>query len=110
MPVSNRIPNETKMITNMEETDMKKKLIGIVTAGLVFGLSATSAFGACHGRGGRFVDENQDGICDYAGNVCYFADADGDGVCDTCGRIPGQSGINACHGNGSGRGHGCHRR
>lgn len=62
---------------------MKKQLAGILTAVLVVGFGATSAFAA--GRGCHFQDADKDGVCDFASTACAYADEDGDGLCDYCG-------------------------
>ena len=50
--------------------------------------------GICDNRGTgacRYVDANGDGVCDNRGTgACRYADTNGDGVCDTCGN-------GACH-------------
>ncbi|MFR4988694.1 hypothetical protein [Anaerotruncus colihominis] len=54
---------------------------------------------------GRFVDENGDGVCDYAGEYCgygRFVDEDGDGICDYAGKGSGCGG-RAAIGGGCGR-------
>ena len=54
---------------------------------------------------GRFVDENGDGVCDYAGEYCgygRFVEEDGDGVCDYAGKGSGCGG-RAAIGGGCGR-------
>lgn len=62
---------------------MKKQLAGILTAGLMLCLGATSAFAA--GRGCHFQDADHDGVCDFANTACVYGDEDGDGICDYCG-------------------------
>ena len=75
---------------------MKKILMGtvfamILTAGITTSLAADSFRGSCNytdaACGWRFVDEDNDGVCDnYGQGGCGrgtgFTDEDGDGVCD----------------------------
>ena len=78
----------------------------------VTGDSATTTAG----KGYRYTDTNDDGICDNAGNGngYRYADADGDGICDNAGSGNGyryadadDDGIcdNAGNGNANGRGY-----
>ncbi len=39
----------------------------------------------CGGCADHYVDADGDGVCDYAGSGCHFTDVNGDGVCDNCG-------------------------
>lgn len=90
---------------------MKRILLGIVAAGIILTIGATTAFAAgmrngCAGTPGTgicqngencdyYVDTDGDGICDNCRNTAgactgntackNYVDADGDGVCDTCG-------------------------
>ncbi len=70
---------------------MRKALVGVLAAVMVFSLDAAATFAAEPAAGRYFVDEDADGICDVCGtgygscltgNGAVFADADGDGVCD----------------------------
>lgn len=64
---------------------MKKVIATILGVAMVLCFGATSVFAATQGRGyNNYVDENKDGICDYAGTARRYTDADGDGVCDNC--------------------------
>lgn len=106
---------------------MRKQLAGILAVAMIFSFGATSAFAAGHGC--HFRDANDDGVCDFASTTCTYADEDGDGICDYCGMNDGdenwhgvhyvdanQDGIcdyyadGICPHNGSGYGHGGHRR
>lgn len=64
---------------------MKKTVIGILAAAVVMSIGVVSAFAGGHGRGSRYTDANNDGVCDYAKSICQYIDADGDGICDNCG-------------------------
>lgn len=72
---------------NLEETNMKKALTGIAVMALVFSVSSTTAFaaGGGRGRGRNFVDNDNDGVCDYHNASCQFIDNNGDGLCDNYG-------------------------
>jgi len=69
---------------------------------------------------GKFIDSNNDGVCDNRetkqGNGvkgANFVDANGDGVCDHRGEGNRGNGNPNCRrgqGNGCGKGMGCHRR
>ena len=70
---------------------MKKFLVVLSTAALVFSMGTTGAFAAVTGRGQHYVDANGDRICDHyygctmndtEGKGNNFIDADGDGICD----------------------------
>ncbi len=80
----------------------KKTAVGVMAAAMVITIGATSAFAAgsgygrnCDGTGSgyRYVDADNDGVCDNRGmggssengRGRNFADADGDGVCDNNG-------------------------
>ena len=84
---------------------MKKTVIGILAAAVVMSIGVVSAFAGGHGRGSRYTDANNDGVCDYAKGICdncggerehkthngrYFADDDHDGACDHYGTRQGQ--------------------
>lgn len=73
---------------------MKKIMIGMAAMVLVVSVNSTTVFAAGGGRGRNFVDNNNDGVCDYYNTSCQFVDNDGDGICDNCGS-------NGC-GNGTG--------
>lgn len=79
---------------------MKKAFLGILAAAILVSAGATASLAAGVGSGRRFVDANDDGVCDYADSGCAYVDADGDGVCDNY-----QSG----QGRGCGRGGQCGR-
>lgn len=64
---------------------MKKAVVGVIAAGMVLSIGATSAFAVGPGSGRNFTDQNGDGICDYGGSTCRYTDADNDGICDSCG-------------------------
>lgn len=64
---------------------MKKLLTGIATMALVVSVSSTTAFAACGGCGSNFVDNDNDGVCDYYNTSCQFVDDDGNGTCGNCG-------------------------
>ncbi len=64
---------------------MKKAAAVMIAAVLVLTAGAVNAFSAEYHRGQRYIDLNNDGICDnqaagYGGRC--FIDNDGDGVCD----------------------------
>ena len=59
---------------------MKKTVIGILAAAVVMSIGVVSAFAGGHGRGSRYTDANNDGVCDYAKSICQYIDADG--ACD----------------------------
>lgn len=63
---------------------MKKTVIGILAAAVVMSIGVVSAFAGGHGRGSRYTDANNDGVCDYAKSICQYIDADGDDICDNC--------------------------
>ena len=70
---------------------MKRLLAGILAAALmatagVVGVSAAGRGMQGAQAGARYVDANNDGVCDTCGRLhCRFVDANGDGVCDNCG-------------------------
>ena len=78
----------------LEETEMKKIMVGILTSVLIFAVCASSAFAAAPEKGDNFVDANEDGICDNynsaSGNGGGFTDEDNDGICDNRGNGGGQ--------------------
>lgn len=53
----------------------------------------------------RFVDVNQDGICDNHGAGCRHTDADHDGICDTHGESCGYADGNGACGSRESAGH-----
>lgn len=61
---------------------MKKVFLGILAAAILVSAGATASLAAGAGSGRRFVDANDDGVCDYADSGCAYVDADGDGICD----------------------------
>lgn len=61
---------------------MKKAFLGILAVAILVSAGATASLAAGVGSGRRFVDANDDGVCDYADSGCAYVDADGDGVCD----------------------------
>ena len=73
----------------LEETGMKKIMVGILTSALIFAISASSAFAAAPEKRDNFADANEDGICDnyngIGGNGTGVVDQDNDGVCDNRG-------------------------
>lgn len=83
--------------------------LAVLTVLVIFGTGTVLAAGpGHHGAGLRYVDQNDDGICDNRGTAlcdgtnCWgaFVDENGDGICDN---RPLQSG-SGHHGGG----HGCH--
>jgi len=73
---------------------MKKFLTAALALALLLSIGSTAAYAAGGVRGSRFVDEDNDGVCDWHDSSCQFVDADGDGVCDKpgsngCGRGAG---------------------
>lgn len=90
---------------------MKRIVLGVLAAGIILTIGATTAFAAgVHGGRARgaeagiclsdgacsmYVDADEDGICDNCasdhgvclnnGNCDNYADADGDGICDNQG-------------------------
>ena len=87
---------------------MKKWILGVLAAALTLGALVTTVSaagrngrGACDGTGAvcAYVDENQDGICDWRDSACGAqecrGDLDGDGICDRCGAVWGEDGCQA---------------
>ena len=91
---------------------MKKGILTCILAGaIVVNLGGVGAFSASAASANRYVDLNNDGICDNraAGAVCLrdgtgiqcgpscglqganFKDEDGDGICDNIGTQPGSA-------------------
>ena len=67
---------------------MKKRVLaGVLATVLALSVGTTGAFaaGPGAGQGGNFVDEDGNGICDFAVSSCRYADENNDGVCDCCG-------------------------
>jgi len=66
---------------------MKKILTGVLATIMVLSVGTTSAFaaGPGSGQGRNFVDEDGNGICDFAGEFCRYVDENYDGICDYCG-------------------------
>lgn len=100
---------------------MKKVLLSVLSAAVVFSMCMATAFAAASGCGRYFTDADGDGICDRAGSGSACVDADEDGLCDVCGVAHVQfcggnfvdedaDGIcdNYASGQGIGRGRGCH--
>ena len=80
---------------------MKKLITGIATMAVIISVSSTTVLAAGGGRGRNFVDNDNDGVCDYYNTACQFVDNDGDGICDNYNS-------NVC-GNGTGNGSGFRR-
>ena len=68
--------------------------LAVLTVLVIFGTGTVLAAGpGHHGAGLRYVDQNDDGICDNRGTAlcdgtnCWgaFVDANGDGICDNRG-------------------------
>jgi hypothetical protein len=89
---------------------MNQKILGIVTGicialvvlgGLAFVNAQMSA-----DRTSKYIDEDNNGVCDYAqsGNCPYqnqsggFTDANGDGICDNMANCPMHQNKGGCHG------------
>ena len=64
----------------LEETEMKKIMVGILTSALIFAVSASSAFAAAPEKRDNFVDANEDGICDNYSGEASFSQNMGRGV------------------------------
>lgn len=64
---------------------MRKLLTGIAAITLVISVSGATAFAAGGDCGRNYVDNDNDGVCDYYNTSCQFIDNDGDGVCDNYG-------------------------
>lgn len=104
---------------------MKKALAGIMAAVLVASAGSTGVQAAA-GNGNRksnktntttvcrFVDKNNDGICDNSSKGCNYTDKNGDGICDNHSRNSSNSSKSNnssrknC-GNAQGKGRGCRR-
>jgi len=88
---------------------MNQKILGIVTGicialvvlgGLAFVNARMSA-----DRTSKYIDEDNNGVCDYAqsGNCPYqnqsggFTDANGDGICDNMANCPMHQNKGGCH-------------
>lgn len=64
---------------------MKKRVLaGVLVTVLALSIGTTSAFaaGPDAGQGRNFVDEDGNGICDFAVDSCRYVDENNDGVCD----------------------------
>lgn len=86
---------------------MKKILAGALTAAVV--LTVGGAVWAAGGRdtGWKYVDGNNNGICDNQGAGCRWGDANGDGICDNQGtgwRYVDENDDGICDNQGTGRG------
>lgn len=83
-------------------------LTAALTSALVFSIETTETANTfthyCLTETQRSIDENQDGICDYAGSGACI-DANGDGICDNYGSHTGCV-YGAGNGNGAGNGGG----
>ena len=106
---------------------MNRKIAGIgIGAMLVISLVAIMGFAFAQDSTGTppttgFVDADNDGVCDNAGNCPYkdqaggFVDADGNGVCDNAANCPRHTATGGCQGAGGCGTHstgftgGCHR-
>lgn len=86
---------------------MKKVFLGILAAAILVSAGATASLAAGVGSGRRFVDANDDGVCDYADDGCAYTDADGDGVCD---HYVSEQGRGCGYGWGHSHGQGHHRQ
>lgn len=64
---------------DLEEINMKKLLIGVATAALVISVSGAVAFAAGGGR--NFVDDDNDGVCDYYDSSNQSVDSYGNSIC-----------------------------
>jgi hypothetical protein len=90
---------------------MDRKIIGI-GIGAVLVISIIAMMGFAFAQDSKtvpatgFIDANDDGVCDNAGDCPYkeqaggFADADGDGVCDNAANCPMHQNRGGCHGSG----------
>lgn len=73
---------------------MKRIVLGVLAAGIILTVGATTAFAA--GMHGSRASGANAGIC-LSGSTCsVYVDADGDGICDNC-----TSDHGACLNNGS---------
>jgi len=88
---------------------MDRKIAGIgIGAMLVIGLVAIMGFAFAQNSetvpAARFIDADNDGICDNAGDCPYkeqaggFVDADSDGICDNAANCPMHQNRGGCHG------------
>ena len=88
---------------------MDRKMTGIgIGAVLMIGLLAIVGFATAQKSDAvdstRFIDVDNDGVCDNAGSCQYkdqaggFADANGDGVCDNIANCPMHQNTGGCHG------------
>ncbi len=97
---------------------MKRVFVGTIAVMLLLsmGLTGSIAAGSEAEQGKRFVDSDENGVCDLSGTFCHYTDADQDGVCDyrgtkqrECRRSFTDEGGDArgnCHNRGIGLGHG----
>ena len=87
---------------------MKKALTGVFTAIMVVSIGTITALAAGPGAGHcRYHgDGAASGICSFHGEYCRFVDEDQDGVCDNFGSCSNYSGRGTGHGCGR-HGHGC---
>jgi hypothetical protein len=88
---------------------MDRKIIGI-GIGAVLVISIIAMMGFAFAQDSKkvpatgFIDDNDDGVCDNAGDCPYkeqaggFVDADGDGVCDNAANCPMHQNRGGCHG------------
>ena len=105
---------------------MERKIIGMgIGAMLVIGLFTIMGLAFAQDSetvpATGFIDADNDGVCDNAGDYPYrdqaggFADADGDGVCDNAANCPMHTANGGCQGSGGCARHsagftgGCHR-
>lgn len=88
---------------------MDQKIAGIgIGAMLVIGMFAIMGFAFAQNSGTAqtkgFIDADNDGVCDNAGDCPYkeqaggFADADGDNVCDNAANCQKHMNRGGCHG------------
>lgn len=61
---------------------MKKLLTGIAATALTLSLCATPALAACHGHNCNNTYKNSN--CTYHKTSCRFVDKNNDGICDNC--------------------------
>ena len=106
---------------------MNQKILGIV-AGVFITLIVLGGFAFVNAQGyvdktSKYIDEDSNGICDYAqsgecpykGQSAGFIDSNGDGVCDNMANCPMHQNKGGCHGPEGCAGHsagfvgGCHR-
>lgn len=86
---------------------MKKLLTGIVAVTLIISLSGAMVFAAGGRRGRNYVDNNNDGVCDYYNTSCQFVDNDEDGICDNYTVRTSQNGSGYRRGHCRGQGRCC---